>query len=157
MRYSRFAHRRPLSHEDQPIGQQGYFLGSRGTGAPLRTSDGPSRPHFSSFEYSPFRSSSPNYSDQQAHKASFGIDTNPIGTALGNIGSATARQFLMDPMVQLELAEFQVACKEQAKTGVTEWMQENWGFLAAGAAALVSVNYLMLTVGILPYFGRRRS
>jgi len=76
---------------------------------------------------------------------------------LGVVGGTLAEQFIRDPYVQQTLVEVKEDCKNKAKVGVTEWMQENWHWLVVGGAGLVITNYLMLTVAVLPYLGRNRS
>ncbi len=76
---------------------------------------------------------------------------------LGTVGNTLASQFVSDPAVQQALVRVEENCKNKAKVGVTEWMQENWHWLVVGGASLVAANYIMLSVAVLPYLGRNRS
>jgi|TARA_Y100000034_G_scaffold112525_1_gene146588 hypothetical protein len=76
---------------------------------------------------------------------------------LGGLMANTAREFIDDPYVQQTLVEIQEDCKNKAKTGVTEWMQENWHWFVVGGAGLIAANFLMLSVAVLPYLGRKRQ
>jgi len=84
--------------------------------------------------------------------------SNQLTTFLGSIGSQSVIDLLNDPAMQAQLSQIQMQCKEQAKIGVTEWMRENWGFLVAGGAVLIGLNYFMLVAGVVPLArGWRRS
>ena len=83
--------------------------------------------------------------------------SNELTTFLGSIGSQSVIDLLDDPAMQARLDQVQVQCKEQAKIGVTEWMRENWGYLVAGGAVLIGLNYFMLVAGVVPLVRPRRS
>ena len=97
---------------------------------------------------------------------SFGAEAGAegVGKAIGDVllgiggGAAgeAAGEILQDPRVQAELQEWSVECKEQAKVGVTEWMQENWGILAAAGIAFIGLNWITLTIGVNPLVRPRR-
>ena len=87
--------------------------------------------------------------EQRYGSISYG-QSSDFTSFLGAVGSQSVIDLLDDPAMQAKLVEVQVECKERAKEGVTEWMQENWGYLVAGGAAIVGLNYLMLVAGVLP-------
>ena len=76
--------------------------------------------------------------------------SSSLTSFLGAVGSQSVIDLLDDPAMQAKLVEVQVQCKERAKEGVSEWMKENWGYLVAGGALIVGLNYFMLVAGVLP-------
>ena len=82
-------------------------------------------------------------------------------TALGALGAGdvatqAGQDLLNSPQVQTKLENLQEECKIRAKQGVTEWMQENVGYLALAGAGLIVMNYLMLTLAVIPVVRPRR-
>ena len=74
---------------------------------------------------------------------------NPMDVAGGSLGVLLANA-LREPYVVQKLAEVQDQCQSRAKTGVQEFLAENWPWLLLGGAALVWTNYLMLVFGVVP-------
>jgi hypothetical protein len=73
-----------------------------------------------------------------------------IGDLLGGAVSQIGRRIVEDPYVQAELEQLKADCKTKAKSGVSEWMDENKVWLIAGGLGLLLGNFIMLTVGVLP-------
>ena len=85
---------------------------------------------------------------------SFGADPNvdALSTLLGSIAGGAVNS----PQLQSKLLELTDSCKIKAKDGVSEWMIENWQWLALGGATIVLGNYIMLVWGIVPLVRNRR-
>ena len=82
-------------------------------------------------------------------------------TALGALGAGdvatqAGQDLFNSPQVQRKLETLQEECKIRAKQGFTEWMQENVGYLALAGAGLILMNYLMLTLAVIPVVRPRR-
>ena len=90
----------------------------------------------------------------QAAQPSFGADPNMnvVGSILGNLAGGA----INTPELQAKLMELTESCKTKAKDGVSEWMIENWQWLALGGATIVLGNYIMLVWGIVPLVRNRR-
>jgi hypothetical protein len=78
------------------------------------------------------------------------------GLGLGDVATQAGQDLFNTPEVQAKLETLQEECKIRAKEGVTEWMQENKGMLITAGAALIGLNYLMLTFAVLPVVRPRR-
>ena len=78
------------------------------------------------------------------------------GLGFGDVATQAGQDLLNSPEVQTKLETLQEECKIRAKQGVTEWMQENVGYLALAGAGLIVMNYLMLTLAVIPVVRPRR-
>ena len=77
-----------------------------------------------------------------------------LGGLLGTGVSSAAAPMLRDPEVKKAIADATMECKTRAKEGVSEWMQENWHFLALGAGVLLSGHWVLTTLALRLAFPR---
>ena len=72
-----------------------------------------------------------------------------VAQLAGGVGGL-GRAVIEDPYVRTYLDSFKEDCKTKAKSGVGEWMRENWPGLALGGALLIFSNWVMLSLGVIP-------
>lgn len=90
------------------------------------------------------------------HTPYFGAGQQPqqnalqgLGYILGGLGTGAASSALQDPTVQAAIEDVKVQCQERAKTGVNEWVKENWPALAFAGLCMLIGNYVTVSIALL--------